>query len=158
MSNSAVESLSYLAATTSSASSATTLADPSIPFVSPAWKTDELHASPDTSYLTDKERHADESECVKCKIVGMRPGSAGLLFLSLIIILTLGLGLGLGLGLHHNPNDSSNSNFETASTAIQSAHPRNWVNGESDFHVTERDWTNPKRNWSNGKKRNWHVD
>ncbi|KAK9312205.1 hypothetical protein V1524DRAFT_439991 [Lipomyces starkeyi] len=158
MSNSAVESLSNLAQITSSASSATTLAD-TIPFAAPASKTDVLFASPDTSYLTDKERDAGNSECVKCKIMGMRPRSAGLLCLSLIIILALGLGLGLGLGLHHNSNDSSNSNSESAHPAIQSGHPRSWTNGKRNFHVTERNWVNPKRNWSNGKKRkNWHID
>ncbi|KAK9481728.1 hypothetical protein V1527DRAFT_478735 [Lipomyces starkeyi] len=138
MSNSAVESLSNLAPTTSSASSATTLADISTPFPGPVSKTDELHASPDISYLTDKERDVGESEYVKCKVMGMRPRSAGLLFLSLIMILALGLGLGLGLGLHRNSNDSSNSNSESASTAIQSAHPpaqRNWINGKSNIHA-----------------------
>ncbi|KAK9427790.1 hypothetical protein V1505DRAFT_378992 [Lipomyces doorenjongii] len=147
----ALGSLSNLVPTTSSASCASTLADISIPFHVPASKADELYASPDTSYLTDKERDAGESQCMKCKIMGMRPRSAGLVFLlSLIIILTLGLGLGLGLGLNHNSNDSSNSNSESASTAIQSPHPpteRNWSNGKRNFHVTVRNWTNPKRNW-----------
>ncbi|KAK9360710.1 hypothetical protein V1504DRAFT_468995 [Lipomyces starkeyi] len=126
-------------------SSATTLAD-TIPFAAPASKTDVRFASPDTSYLTDKECDAGKSECVKRKIMGMRPRAAGLLFLSLIIILALGLGLGLGLGRHHNSNDSSNSNSESA-PAIQSGHPRNWMNGKRNFHVTERNWTNLKRNW-----------
>ncbi|KAK9427355.1 hypothetical protein V1505DRAFT_358873 [Lipomyces doorenjongii] len=124
MSNTAVASLSNLAPTRSSVSSATTLADNSIPSAACASKTDELYAWPDTSYLTDKERDAGEFECGKCKIMGMRPLSAGLLLLLLIIILSLGLAIGLGLGLHHNSSGSSNSN-----STVQSAHPptrRNW--------------------------------